>query len=75
MRLGAYVPLELAVERPEYVLTHFADQLDRLATVYRQRLRVRRMVLRMPPAFDCPNPTHDILARCGRLAQLVRALR
>jgi predicted nuclease of predicted toxin-antitoxin system len=42
LRLGEYVPLELAIERLKYVLTHFADQLDHLVIVNRHRVRVRR---------------------------------
>ena len=42
LRLGDYVPLELAVERLEYVLTHHADQLDQFLVVTRHRVRARQ---------------------------------
>jgi len=42
LRLGDYVPLEVAIDRLEYVLTHHADQLDQFLVVTRHRVRVRQ---------------------------------
>jgi predicted nuclease of predicted toxin-antitoxin system len=41
LRLGAYVPLNLAIERLDYVLNHHVDQLDQFLVVTRHRVRVR----------------------------------
>lgn len=42
LRLGVYVPLETAIERLDYVLAHYADQLNQFLVVTRRRVRVRR---------------------------------
>lgn len=42
LRLGAYVPLFVAIERLDYVLNHYAGQLDEFLVVTRHRVRVRR---------------------------------
>jgi predicted nuclease of predicted toxin-antitoxin system len=40
LRLGTYAPLELKIERLEYVLTHYADQLDQFLVVKKGNVRV-----------------------------------
>jgi hypothetical protein len=41
LRVGAYVPLETAIERLDYVLEHHAEQLDQFLVVSPHRVRVR----------------------------------
>lgn len=41
LRLGDYVPLDVAIERLEHVLSNFADQLGQFLVVTRHRVRVR----------------------------------
>jgi predicted nuclease of predicted toxin-antitoxin system len=40
LRLGKYAPLELKIERIDYVLTHYADQLDQFIVVKKGNVRV-----------------------------------
>jgi predicted nuclease of predicted toxin-antitoxin system len=40
LRLGTYTPLELKIERINYVLTHYADQLDQFLVVKKGNVRV-----------------------------------
>jgi predicted nuclease of predicted toxin-antitoxin system len=40
LRLGTYAPLSLKIERLEYVLTQYADQLDQFLVVKRGSVRV-----------------------------------
>jgi predicted nuclease of predicted toxin-antitoxin system len=40
LRLGAYAPLELKIERLSYVLTHYAGQLDQFLVVKKGNVRV-----------------------------------
>src|SRR5919106_5963378 len=39
LRLGTYAPLSLKFERLEYVLTHYADQLDQFLVVKKGNVR------------------------------------
>lgn len=41
-RLDNYAPLATKLERLQYVLSHYADQLDQFLVVTRHRVRVRR---------------------------------
>jgi predicted nuclease of predicted toxin-antitoxin system len=41
LRLGAYVPLETAIERLDHVLERYAEQLDQFLVVSPHRVRVR----------------------------------
>jgi predicted nuclease of predicted toxin-antitoxin system len=40
LRLGTYAPLELKIERINYVLTHYAGQLDQFLVVKKGNVRV-----------------------------------
>jgi predicted nuclease of predicted toxin-antitoxin system len=40
LRLGKYAPLELKIERIDYVLTNYADQLDQFLVVKKGNVRV-----------------------------------
>ncbi len=40
LRLGTYAPLELKIERINYVLAHYADQLDQFLVVKKGNVRV-----------------------------------
>jgi predicted nuclease of predicted toxin-antitoxin system len=40
LRLGTYAPLDLKIERLEYVLTHYADQLDQFLVVKQGNVRI-----------------------------------
>jgi predicted nuclease of predicted toxin-antitoxin system len=40
LRLGTYAPLSLKIARLEYVLTHYADQLDQFLVVKKGNVRV-----------------------------------
>jgi predicted nuclease of predicted toxin-antitoxin system len=41
LRLGTYAPLDLKIERLNYVLMHYVDQLDQFLVVKRQSVRVK----------------------------------
>jgi predicted nuclease of predicted toxin-antitoxin system len=40
LRLGTYAPLSLKIERLNYVLTHYADQLDQFLVVKKGNVRI-----------------------------------
>jgi predicted nuclease of predicted toxin-antitoxin system len=42
LRLGLYAPLFTLIERIDYVLTHYSEQLDCFLVVTRHRVRVRK---------------------------------
>jgi predicted nuclease of predicted toxin-antitoxin system len=42
LRLGNYAPLATKVERLQYVLSRYADQLDQFLVVTNHRVRIRR---------------------------------